>query len=78
MNMLYYLEGIMTQKNEGLAAQRKHLSKLEKLFLLLVCLSLPVALYGVTGHPAFIMIFISGLGGFGVYLAGVCNMKEGL
>ena len=66
----------MTQKNERPTSQRNHPLRLGELLFLLVCLSLPVALYGVTGHPAFIVIFIFGLGSFGVYMASRYSKKE--
>jgi len=76
MNILYYLKGSTTVIKERSVPQRIHLLRLGKLIFLLACLSLPVALYGVTDHPAYIVIFTSGLGGIGVYPAHVRKKKE--
>lgn len=40
-----------------------------KVIFMLACLALPAAFYLVTGHPAFIVIFLSGLGSISAYMA---------
>jgi len=63
----------MGQKNEPLAIQRKHPLGLGRMIFMLGCLAIPVMFFLLTGHPAFIVIFISGLGSISVYIARLIN-----
>jgi hypothetical protein len=76
MRLLYFLEGIMSQKNQLVASQIKPALGHAKLIFILACLALPAVLYCVTGHPAFIVIFISGLGSISVYMARLRRKEE--
>lgn len=65
----------MSQKNQPLAASRKYHLGLGKLIFMLACLALPAVFYLVTGHPAFIVVFLSGLSSISIYITHLGTKK---
>ena len=59
----------MSQQYQPLPSPRKHPLGLGKLIFMLACLALPVVFYLLIGHPAFIVVFLSGLSCISVYIA---------
>jgi hypothetical protein len=72
---LVFLESSMSQKNQPLASPRKLPLGLGKMIILLFCLALPVVFYLLSGHPAFIVVFISGMISISITIARVSNKR---
>jgi hypothetical protein len=65
----------MYQKNQSLTSKRKRPLNLGKMIFILACLALPVGFYLVTGHPAFIVVFLSGMIPISMYFARLNSKK---
>ena len=63
----------MSRKNPPLASKMKHPLGIGKLIFMLACLALPVLFYLATGHPAFMVVFLSGMVSISVYIAHLSN-----
>jgi hypothetical protein len=63
----------MPRKNPPLASQRKNPLDIGRLIFMLACLALPVLFYLATGHPAFMVVFFSGMIAVGVTIARLSN-----
>jgi uncharacterized membrane protein len=67
----------MFTKNQHPTLHRKHSPSPVEKIIVIVCLALPIVGYLLTSHPAFIVVFLTGLISQSVYTTRIRNKWKG-